>query len=162
MAGLKLVYHQDFAPPDVPTALAFAPPLPYFKHFSTQTLLLITGMRESDRVLDGSILALHPFSQRGRPPMAFFGQGWQFLFRISFMQFSILSLCAFVCAYACMHIYPRSLISMFILSVIDPSVCTSLSPHPQMMPTRSSCTALTRGPAYARAWVQPSAGQCNA
>ncbi|KAF5841782.1 WD40-repeat-containing domain protein [Dunaliella salina] len=39
--GLKILYHQDFAPPDVPTALAFAPPMPYFKHFSTQTLLLI-------------------------------------------------------------------------------------------------------------------------
>jgi len=43
--GLKIVYHQDFAPPDIPTALAFAPPMPYYKHFSSQTLLLIAGVQ---------------------------------------------------------------------------------------------------------------------
>lgn len=43
LTGLKIVYHQDFAPPDTPISLAFAPPLPYYKHYSTQTLLLISG-----------------------------------------------------------------------------------------------------------------------
>ncbi|KAJ9526919.1 hypothetical protein QJQ45_017710 [Haematococcus lacustris] len=41
-AGLRIKSHQDFPGPQVPTALSFAPPLQYYKHHSTQTLLLIT------------------------------------------------------------------------------------------------------------------------
>ncbi len=41
--GLVVAYHHDFASTSLPTSLCFAPPLQYFKHHSTRTLLIITG-----------------------------------------------------------------------------------------------------------------------
>lgn len=38
--GLKLAMHQDLPPNDVPTAVAFAPPLKYYRHHSADTVLL--------------------------------------------------------------------------------------------------------------------------
>ncbi|KAG1654648.1 hypothetical protein FOA52_010276 [Chlamydomonas sp. UWO 241] len=40
-AGLVLGPHTDLPPPAVPSALAFAPPLPYFSTHATDTLLLV-------------------------------------------------------------------------------------------------------------------------
>eukprot|EP00955_Chlamydomonas_euryale_P100304 365274-Chlamydomonas_euryale.AAC.8 len=42
-AGLVLGRHTDLPPPTVPSALAFAPPLPYFAAYATDTLLLLCG-----------------------------------------------------------------------------------------------------------------------
>jgi hypothetical protein len=36
------MFHHDLPGPQIPTALSFAPPLQYFKHAATQTLLLIS------------------------------------------------------------------------------------------------------------------------
>ncbi len=41
--GLKLLRHLDLPPTVTPTALAFAPPLQYFRHQSAETLLLACG-----------------------------------------------------------------------------------------------------------------------
>jgi hypothetical protein len=41
-AGLRIVFHHDLPGPQIPTALSFAPPLQYYKHAATQTLLLIS------------------------------------------------------------------------------------------------------------------------
>lgn len=47
--GVNVLYHQDFpqaqalAGGAVPSAMCFAPPLPYFRHFASDTHLLIAG-----------------------------------------------------------------------------------------------------------------------
>jgi predicted Abi (CAAX) family protease len=46
-AGLVVARHHDLISDHTPTALSFAPPLPYYKHHSTRTLLLITGKEQA-------------------------------------------------------------------------------------------------------------------